>query len=84
MAIAVRESDEVVTKFQIAAGTVADGKSLGELKLETETGMHIMAVKRNDRWIYSPGARTSLCAGDVLIARGTTSGEELLIEMCSE
>ena len=84
VAIAVRESDEVMTKLQIAPGSTADGKSLGELKLETETGMHIMAVKRNDRWIYSPGARTGLCAGDMLIARGTANGEELLIEMCSE
>jgi uncharacterized protein with PhoU and TrkA domain len=83
MALAVRESDEVVTKLQIAPGSEVARKSLGELKLETETGVHIMAVKRGDRWIYSPGAKTVLCAGDVLIARGTVSGEELLIEMCS-
>ncbi|RLG22517.1 potassium channel protein, partial [Methanosarcinales archaeon] len=84
MSLAVRESDEVVTKLQIASGSIADARSLGELKLETETGMHIMAVKREDRWIYSPGARTILHAGDVLIARGTKSGEELLIRMCSD
>ncbi len=83
MAIAVRESDEVVTKLQIAQGSEVARKSLGELKLETETGVHIMAVKRGERWIYSPSARTVLCAGDILIARGTMSGEELLIEMCS-
>ena len=84
MSLAVRESDEVVTKLQIASGSIADGRSLGDLKLETETGMHIMAVKREDRWIYSPGARTILHAGDVLIARGTKSGEELLTRMCSD
>ena len=84
MSLAVRESDEVVTKLQITSGSIADGRSLGDLKLETETGMHIMAVKREDRWIYSPGARTILHAGDVLIARGTKSGEELLIRMCSD
>jgi uncharacterized protein with PhoU and TrkA domain len=83
MAIAVRESDEVVTKLQIAPGSEVVRKSLGELKLETETGVHIMAVKRGEQWIYSPGAKTVLCAGDMLIARGTMSGEELLIEMCS-
>jgi len=83
MAIAVRESDEVVTKREILPGSAVAEKSLGELKLETETGMHIMAVKRKDRWVYSPGARTVLYAGDILIARGTTSGEELLTRMCS-
>lgn len=83
MAIAVRESDEVVTKREILSGSAVAEKSLGELKLETETGMHIMAVKRKDRWVYSPGARTVLYAGDILIARGTTSGEELLTRMCS-
>jgi uncharacterized protein with PhoU and TrkA domain len=83
MALAVRESDEVVTKREILPGSAVAEKSLGELKLETETGMHIMAVKRKDRWVYSPGARTVLYAGDILIARGTTSGEELLTRMCS-
>ncbi len=83
MAIAVRESDEVVTKREILPGSAVAEKSLGELKLETETGMHIMAVKRKDRWVYSPGARTVLYAGDILIVRGTTSGEELLTRMCS-
>ena len=83
MAIAVRESDEVVTKREILPDSAVAEKSLGELKLETETGMHIMAVKRKDRWVYSPGARTVLYAGDILIARGTTSGEELLTRMCS-
>ena len=83
MAIAVRESDEVVTKREILPDSAVAEKSLGELKLETETGMHIMAVKRKDRWVYSPSARTVLYAGDILIARGTTSGEELLTRMCS-
>ncbi len=83
MAIAVRESDEVVTKREILSGSAVAEKSLGEVKLETETGMHIMAVKRKDRWVYSPSARTVLYAGDILIARGTTSGEELLTRMCS-
>lgn len=83
MALAVRESDEVVTKLEIVPDSMVAGKSLGELKLETETGVHIMAVKRKDRWIYSPRAKTVLYAGDILIARGTSIGEEELIRMCS-
>ena len=83
MALAVRESDEVVTKLEILSGSAVAEKSLGDMKLGTETGMHIMAVKRKDKWIYSPIARTVLYAGDILIARGTTSGEELLTQMCS-
>jgi len=83
MALAVRESDEVVTKREILSGSAVAGKSLGELKLETETGVHIMAVKRDAKWVYSPSATTVLYAGDILIARGTTSGEELLTRMCS-
>jgi uncharacterized protein with PhoU and TrkA domain len=65
------------------SGSAVAEKSLGEVKLGTETGMHIMAVKRKDKWVYSPSARTVLYAGDILIARGTTSGEELLTRMCS-
>ncbi len=83
LSYAIRESDEVITKVKVEKGSQLDGKTLGEQKVETETGMFIMAVRRKDRWIYNPTAETRVFGGDLLIARGTRTGEELLIKMCS-
>lgn len=81
MTMAVRESDEVITSIDVGMNTPIAGKTLGDLRLESETGMHIMALKRADRWIYSPSAKTVINEGDLLVARGSQSGEEMLLEM---
>ncbi len=79
--MAVRESDEVMTKINVADCSPIVNMTLGELKLETETGMHVMAIKRGSRWIYRPGSRTKIKSDDILIARGSHDGETQLFEM---
>ncbi|MDD3421012.1 MAG: TrkA C-terminal domain-containing protein [Methanocellales archaeon] len=81
--LAVRESDEVITKVTVSEQAEIIGKTLGDLNLETETGMFVMAIRRADRWLYSPKGNIVIEIGDTLIARGTRDGEELLIGMCS-
>ncbi len=81
--LAVRGSDEVITRLEVDDCSPIVGKSFGDLKLGTETGVHIMAVKRAGRWVYSPSARTKVETGDLLIGRGSHTGEEALIEMCA-
>ncbi|ADI74429.1 TrkA-C domain protein [Methanohalobium evestigatum Z-7303] len=80
--LAVRGSDEVITKLEVEDCSPIVGKTFKDLKLETETGVHIMAMKRNNRWVYSPSDRTTVQSGDVLIARGTHTGEDALIDVC--
>ncbi len=79
--MAVRESDEVMTKIDVAECSPIVNMTLGELKLETETGMHVMAIKRGSRWIYRPGSRTKIKSDDILIARGSHDSETQLLEM---
>jgi uncharacterized protein with PhoU and TrkA domain len=79
--MAVRESDEVMTKINVAECSPIVNMTLGELKLETETGMHVMAIKRGSRWIYRPGSRTKIKSDDILIARGSHDSETQLLEM---
>jgi len=83
IAMAVRESDEVIIKIEVADCSPIIGKTLKELRLETETGIHILAIKRENRWIYSVSGKIRIHENDVLIARGSRSGEEAIIEMCS-
>lgn len=78
---AVRESDELVTTAAVHAGSDLAERTLGELQLEENTGMAIMAVRRGDEWLLSPTGETQLRADDVLIARGPKSGAEKLHAM---
>ncbi|AEH60964.1 TrkA-C domain protein [Methanosalsum zhilinae DSM 4017] len=83
IALAVRGSDEIITKIEVESCSPIVGKSFKELKLETETGVYIMAVKRKNRWVYRPSSKTVVNAGDLLIARGSRTGEEALFELCA-
>jgi uncharacterized protein with PhoU and TrkA domain len=79
--MAVRESDEVIARINVAEGSPIVNRTLGELQLETETGMFVMAIKRGSRWIYRPGAKTKIAGDDVMITRGSLEGEEQLLDM---
>ncbi len=79
---AMRETDEVITMVEVSERSKLDGKTLGEAKVETTTGMHVIAVKRGNRWIANPKASTKIHAGDLLIAKGTRESETLLKKLC--
>src|SRR3712207_5065583 len=69
LSVAVSESDEVVFKLTVSAGSLTDGRSLGDLQLETETGMYVLAVNRGGRWTYRPRDTYTLRGGDSLLDR---------------
>ena len=81
LSAAVEESDEVVLKLTVSAGSPADGKSLEELQLETETGMYVLAVNRGGRWTYRPRDNYTLRGGDSLLVTGAPEGLEPLAEL---
>ena len=81
LSAAVEESDEVVIKLTVVPGSPADGKTLDGLKLETETGMFILAVNRGGRWTYRPRDTFSLRGGDTVLATGAPEGLEPLAEL---
>jgi uncharacterized protein with PhoU and TrkA domain len=81
LSAAVEESDEVVLKLTISASSPADGKTLEELQLETETGMFVLAINRGGRWTYRPRGTYALRAGDSLLVTGAPEGLEPLAEL---
>jgi uncharacterized protein with PhoU and TrkA domain len=78
IAAALVESDEVGYETTIAPGSTAEGRSISELSVETETGMFILAVQRGRRWTYRPKPSFVLQAGDRVIAIGPDEGGEEL------
>ena len=72
--MALAESEEVAAETVVEKGSRAEGKSLKQLQLETETGMFVLAVQRGRRWIYRPRPRFELQAGDRVISLGPAEG----------
>jgi uncharacterized protein with PhoU and TrkA domain len=82
LSIALGDSDEVVVRVPVAAGSQADGASLAELQLDIEPGFHVLAVQRGGRYIYRPDGLVRLQPGDELIASGPDEGHALLAAKC--
>jgi uncharacterized protein with PhoU and TrkA domain len=81
LSAAVEESDEIVLKLTVFPASPADGRTLEALHLETETGMHALAVNRGGRWTYRPRDAYVLKNGDSLLATGASEGLEPLAEL---
>jgi uncharacterized protein with PhoU and TrkA domain len=82
LALALGDAEEVVVRVPVAAGSPADGRSLGELRLETETGFYLLAIRRGGRYLYRPRPSVVIQAGDELIATGPDEGHRLLAQLC--
>jgi uncharacterized protein with PhoU and TrkA domain len=81
---ALAEADEIVSDAVVHAGSPAEGHSLSELRPETETGMYILAINREGRWIYRPRGYRALEAGDRLLATGPEEGVAMLRDITGD
>jgi uncharacterized protein with PhoU and TrkA domain len=72
--MALEETEEIAVETVVEPGSRAEGRSLKQLQLETETGMLVLAVQRGRRWIYRPRPRFELEAGDRVISIGPEEG----------
>jgi uncharacterized protein with PhoU and TrkA domain len=72
--MALEETEETSAETVVERGSRAEGRSLKQLQLETETGMFVLAVQRGRRWIYRPRPRFELQAGDRVISVGPEEG----------
>ena len=84
IAAALAEADEVVSDAIVAPDSPAQGRTLRELSLETETGMYVLAIQRQGRWIYRPRSDQALGAGDRLLVTGPEEGVELLRALAAD
>ena len=78
----IRESDEVILKLEAKNVEIFE-KTLKDLKIETRTGMFILAIRRKEgRWVYNPAGDAKIKKGDLLIMRGPKEGEEKIKGIC--
>ena len=74
----LKHADEKLFRIQVSDSSKACEKRIGDLKVESETGMRIIAIRRDDCWIYNPQSDTNLKANDWLISRGNDDGYQEL------
>lgn len=77
--MSMRESDVIITRIEIEPNTMLANKTLGELRLASETGMWVIAIRRRHEWIFGPEKDTIIKAHDILFAKGPEDGEEVLL-----
>ena len=66
--------------MKVSKESSACGQTIGSLKVESETGMRIIGIRRHACWIYNPQADAILQAEDMLIVRGTEEGYKDLLD----
>lgn len=81
VAAALKESDAAIVTVTVPSGSPLAGRTLGEAKVASETGMWVIALRRGTAWTYGPDEESVLQEGDLLIARGPEEGEEELLAL---
>ena len=74
LAVALGETDDVVVRFPIAAGSALDGAPAGRHRLGEDTGFHLLAIRRGGRYLYRPRGRDGVGARRRDPGRGSVGG----------
>ena len=70
IARALAEAEEIVADAIVSETSEVVGQTLSQLRIHTQTGMEVLAIERDGRWIYRPRSRRALAAGDRLLVVG--------------
>lgn len=71
----IQDAEETVERVTVSADSPLVGKTLKEAAIADETGMWVLVIRRDNKWIR-PRPDTVLMARDVVIASGYSEGEE--------
>ena len=69
-----KETDEHILTLGIPDNSPLHRRTIQEFDIEKETGLRIIAIRRDKRWIYGPEDDQTLFSGDMLILRGVDDG----------
>ncbi len=75
--LAVQESDEIITRVEIEAGSTLDGAIITSGIPDADVTMSVIAIRRpGDGWILVADSDAEIRADDVIIAKGTRTAAE--------
>jgi uncharacterized protein with PhoU and TrkA domain len=73
----LRHADEVTARIKIRPGSAMGGATLRDLAIPAETGMWVIAIRREVEYIHGPEPDTALLPADVLFMQGPAEGVDL-------
>ena len=79
--MALEKAEDTIVVTDITEASSLSHKSIGELGLEDDLGMRIIAVRRGESWTYNPQDSFILLTRDVIIAQGYSEGREKLLAL---
>jgi uncharacterized protein with PhoU and TrkA domain len=77
---ALPEAVERLVRGTIDADSPYAGLSLDDIDLESETGVRVIGIRRENDWILNPGPGTELRTGDSILMRGPDTAVEEVYE----
>ncbi|HNR44865.1 MAG TPA: potassium channel family protein [Methanofastidiosum sp.] len=80
---ALEDAEEQIEKYQVSPKSKLSHMTLKKAELGSRIGTYIIAVKRKDSIKYNPSKGFVIKEGDILIARGSNTGLEILKSICS-
>jgi len=79
--LALPEAEEVTVRIVVGDNSTLDGRTLGEVNLQSITGMRVIAIRRGVTWRYDPDKDSRILDGDILIAKGLEVGIDPLYDL---
>jgi uncharacterized protein with PhoU and TrkA domain len=77
----LRHAEEVVARVRVRDSNQIEGQTLEEIEFPTKSGMWVIAIRRELRWIFDPTSGEVIQAGDVLFLQGPEEGVDLVREL---
>ncbi|MDP8970863.1 MAG: potassium channel protein [Actinomycetota bacterium] len=77
----LRHAEEVLARVKLREGNRMASLSLHDLALPSETGMWVIAIRRDVDYVHGPSGDTVLQDGDVLFLQGPAEGVDLVREL---
>ncbi len=81
--LSIKDADTTITLAEVKPASDLVGKSLGKMRLASQSGMWVVAIKRDRKYLYGPDKNATLEIGDVVIARGPPDAEQYFQDLCS-
>jgi len=78
----IEDSEVVIARCPVDPDSELASQTLGEARVQSETGMHVFAIRRAGAWLPGPGAADTIEPGDVLLASGPENGRDKLVDLC--
>lgn len=81
--MSIQESEVTIEKATVSDDSIMVGKTFGEIRLGSISGIYVIAIKRGKNFIYGPDKFMRIEAGDVLIARGPEESADYFIDIAT-